>query len=151
MPPYEDSAVSRGPSQLRRSCVSALKAGAATVVIGAVVAAAYFVTLPSAAQTDSDERKASFRRWKHALITPVGVTTLVVLPITCATASFASTFPPRPLTFVKSLLVVATIAAVSHLATAPVQGAANNTSFVLACIVGSGAILVALGFRSQSD
>lgn len=151
MPPYEDSAVSRGPSRLRRSCVSALKAGAASAVIGAVHSAAYFVTLPSAVQTDSDEREASFRRWKHALITPVGVTTLIVLPITCATASFASTFPPRPLTFVKSLLVTATSGAISHLATAPVKGPANKTSFVLACIVGSGAILVALGFRSESD
>ena len=150
-PPIGDSAVSRPQSRLRRSSVSALKTGAASIVIGAVLAVAYFVTLPSAAQTDSDERKASFRQWKRAIVTPVAVTTLIVLPITCATAGFASTYPPRPVTFVKSMLATATVAAISHLATAPLKGPANNTSIVLACVVASGAVLVALGFSSQPD
>ena len=150
-PPIGDSAVSHGQSRLRRSCLSALKAGTASIVIGAVFAVAYFVTLPNAAPTDSHERTASFRQWKRALVTPVAMTTLIVLPITCATASFASTYPPRPLTFVKSMLVTATVAVISHLATAPLKGPANNTSIVLASIVASGAILVAIGFGSRRD
>lgn len=151
IPPTGDSAVSRVQSRLHRSCVSALKAGSTSIVIGAVFAVAYFVTLPSAAQSDSDERKASLQQWRRSLVKPVAVTTLIVLPITCATASFASTYPPRPVTFAKSMLLTATVAAISHLATASLKGLANNTLIVLACVVASGAILVVWGFISRPD
>ena len=86
---------------LQRSLISAIKTGVLSIVIGALLAVAYFATLPNAARSDSNSRKALFREWKQNLIAPVAVTTLIILPITVMTARFASTYPPRPVPFVR--------------------------------------------------
>ncbi len=139
-----------GNSRLRQSCIRALKTGAVAIVVGAVFGAIYFATLPGTESSDSNNHKTSMRQWKRALVTPVAKITLIVLPITCATASFASSYPPRPVSLIQSIMVTATVAAMAHITTASVKGP-PNISIILTSVIISAAILIAWGFRAESE
>ncbi len=121
------------------------------MIFGALLAVVYFVTLPSPPLNEPPERQIAIREWHRSLVEPVLVATLVNLPVVVATARFASTWPRRPLNFVKSLLITATTAGIAHSWTVPLKGPADNTLIVLTCVVGSAVLLVVWGSRSKVE
>lgn len=133
---------------LMRSILYALFAGLLTALLCTGLAWAYFLTLPTPSSTASLETLESYASWKRALYVPVGLVAFVVAPITAALARFVSLYPPRPLSFVWSLTIIASVAGITHLTSSPLKGPAN-TPIVLLSIAVCALLIFGLGFLRE--
>jgi predicted membrane protein len=133
-----------------RSILYSLFAALLTALLSTGLAWAYFLTLPTPSSTASLETLESYALWKKALYVPVGLTALVVAPITAALAKFVSLYPPRPISFVMSLTIIASVAGITHLTSSPLKGPAN-IPIVLLSVAVCAILIFGLGFLRERD
>jgi predicted membrane protein len=135
---------------LMRSILYSLFAALLTALLSTGLAWAYFLTLPTPSSTASLETLESYALWKKALYVPVGLTALVVAPITAALAKFVSLYTPRPISFVMSLTIIASVAGITHLTSSPLKGPAN-IPIVLLSVAVCAILIFGLGFLRERD
>jgi hypothetical protein len=133
---------------LMRSILYSLFAAILAALLSTGLAWAYFLTLPTPSSTASIETVESYATWKRALNVPVGLVAFVFAPITAGLARFVSLYPPYPLKFVWSLIIIASVAGMTHLTSSSLKGPAN-TSIVLLSIAVCALSIFGLGFLRE--